>query len=90
MSKLSSSEKRHKQSLKKRTRNRHIRATVKTAVKDVRTALEEKNIEKAGETLAAASSVIAKAGSKGVLHKKTVSRKISRLSRATHKASSAK
>ena len=86
MAKQSSAQKRHKQSLKKRIRNRHIRATVKSVTKDVRSAIEEKSGEKIGELLQEAASVIARAGSKGVYHKKTVSRKISRLSKAAHKA----
>jgi len=84
LSKSKSAAKRHRQSIKKRIRNRHIRSTVKTAVKEVRTAVSEKN---AGEILSNASSVIARAGSKGVLHKKTVARKVSRLAKAVHKAS---
>lgn len=87
MARQSSAEKRHKQSLKRRARNRHIRSTVKSAVKDVQAALAGGDVEKAAEVLPAAVSVIARAGSKGVLHKKTVARKVSRLSRAAHKAS---
>lgn len=87
MSKSKSAAKRHRQSLKKKIRNRHIRSTVKSAVKEVRAAVSESN---AGETLSKAASVIARAGSKGVLHKKTVARKVSRLSKAVHKASPGK
>ncbi len=90
MAKQSSAQKRHKQSLKKRTRNRQIRATVKSVTKDVRTAIEEKNAEKVGELLKTAASVIARSGSKGVYHKKTVSRKVSRLAKAANKAAAAK
>ncbi|MGE5664262.1 MAG: 30S ribosomal protein S20 [Deltaproteobacteria bacterium] len=90
MGQLKSGIKRHKQSLKKRARNRHIRSTVKSAVKDVRTAIEERAVDKAAETLSEAVSVIQRAGSKGVLHKKTVARKVARLSKAVHKAAAAK
>ena len=90
MAKQSSAQKRHKQSLKKRIRNRHVRATVKSATKDVRAAIDEGRIEKVAELVSEAASVIARAGSKGVYHKKNVSRKISRLARAAHKAASAK
>jgi small subunit ribosomal protein S20 len=90
LSKIGSAAKRHKQSLKRRLRNRHIRSTVKTAVKEVHAAVDEKNIEKAASALAAAASKIARAGSKGVLHKKTVARKVSRLSKAIHKSVSGK
>ncbi len=90
MGQLKSGVKRHKQSLKKRIRNRHIRSTVKTAVKDVRAAIDERAVEKAGEALSEAVSVIQRAGSKGVLHRKTVARKVARLSKAVHKAAAAK
>lgn len=89
MAKQSSAQKRHKQSLKKRLRNRHVRATVKSVTKDVRTAIDDGKTDKVGELLSQAASVIARAGSKGVYHKKNISRKISRLSRAAHKAATA-
>ena len=85
MGKIASGIKRHKQSLKRRIRNRHVRSTVKTIVKEVREGIEE-GAEKGAELLVKASSVISKAGSKGVLHKKTASRKIARLAKAAHKA----
>jgi small subunit ribosomal protein S20 len=90
LGKSKSAAKRHKQSLKKRIRNRHIRSTVKTAVKDVRAVLAEGSVDKAGKTLSKAVSTIARAGSKGVLHKKTVARKVARLSKAVHKAAAGK
>lgn len=86
MGKSKSAAKRHKQSLKKRIRNRHIRSTVKTAVKEVRAVVAEGAAANAVETLSKAVSIIARAGSKGVLHKKTVARKVARLSKAVHKA----
>ncbi len=90
MGQLKSGIKRHKQSLKRRIRNRHIRSTVKTAVKEVRAAVDEHAVEKAGEALSTAVSVIQRAGSKGVLHRKTVARKVARLSKAVHKAAAGK
>jgi small subunit ribosomal protein S20 len=86
LGKSKSAAKRHKQSLKKRIRNRHIRSTVKTAVKEVRAVVAEGAAANALETLSKAVSIIARAGSKGVLHKKTVARKVARLSKAVHKA----
>ena len=83
---LKSGIKRHKQSLKRRARNRHVRATVKTAVKGVRQAVAENRIDTIQEVLSDASSTIAKAGAKGILHRKTASRKVARLARAVHKA----
>ena len=86
MGKSKSAAKRHRQSLKRRVRNRHIRSTVRSAVKEVRAVVEERSAANAGETLSKAASIIARAGSKGVLHKKTVARKVARLSKAVHKA----
>ena len=90
MSKSKSAMKRHKQSVKRKIRNRHIRSTVKSAVKEIRTAISEGEAGNAGKTLSKAASVIARAGSKGVLHKKTVARKVARLSKAVQKAAAGK
>ena len=90
MAKSKSAIKRHKQSLKRRARNRHVRSSVKSAIKDVRSALETGSGEEAGKVLSKAASVIARAGSKGVLHKKNVARKVARLSRAVQKTAEGK
>lgn len=89
MSKSMSAAKRHKQSIQRKIRNRHIRSTVKSIVKDVRAQLSE-SAENSGKVLSKASSAIARAGSKGVLHKKTVARKIARLSKAVNKSAAKK
>jgi small subunit ribosomal protein S20 len=59
---------------------------VKTAVKDVRSDIAGGTGEKSAELLRKATSVLERAGSKGVLHKKTASRRVSRLAKAVHKA----
>jgi small subunit ribosomal protein S20 len=87
---LKSGIKRHKQSLKRRIRNRHVRSTVKSAIKDVREAIAGSDAPAAAGALSSASSVLARAAKKGVLHRKTASRKVSRLARALHKASAGK
>ena len=66
----------------KAARNKAIKSKVKTAVKKVEAAVAAKDAETAKTALRAAIVEISKAGSKGVYHKKTVSRKISRLSKA--------
>jgi len=86
LARIKSGIKRHKQSLKARARNRHVRSTVKTAVKDVRSEIAKGPGEKCDELLRNATSILERAGSKGVLHKKTASRKVSRLAKAVHKA----
>jgi len=50
-------------------------------VKAVRAAVAENTPEQALKELNAAKSIIAKAAKKGVIHKSTASRKISRLSK---------
>ena len=66
----------------KAARNKAIKSKVKTAVKKVEAAVAAKDAETAKTALRAAIFEISKAGTKGVYHKKTVSRKISRLSKA--------
>jgi len=62
-------------------RNRTSMTRVKSVVKDVRLAVAEKPAETVTEKLNLAKSVIDKAAKKGVVHKRTASRKISRLSK---------
>jgi small subunit ribosomal protein S20 len=90
LARIKSAIKRHKQSLKRRARNRHARSSVKSAIKEVRSALEKKNAEEAGKVLPKAVAVISRAGSKGVIHRKNVARKVARLSRAVHKAAASR
>ncbi len=74
--------KRNRQSLVRRERNRANRTKVKTAVKKIDTAIEvEASVEKAQEALLAAIPIIERAAVKGAFHKKTASRKVSRLTK---------
>jgi len=73
--------KRARQNEKRRVRNLHIKSTVKSFVKKVRVAVEEKDIEGAQKALLKVIPLIQKAHSKGVFHKNTSARKISRLTR---------
>ncbi|HJB83626.1 30S ribosomal protein S20 [Mediterraneibacter glycyrrhizinilyticus] len=68
----------------KAARNKAIKSRVKTAVKKVDAAVAQKDAEAAKAALHTAIVEISKAGSKGVYHKNTVSRKISRLSKAVN------
>lgn len=74
-----SAEKRHRQSLKRRERNREIKAAVRTAMKRARAASESKDPQ-AKELARAAESLLAKAAAKGVINKKNAARNISRVS----------
>ncbi|WP_291449485.1 30S ribosomal protein S20 [Desulfovibrio sp.] len=76
--------KRHKQSLNRAARNRAARTRVKSAIKDVRAAIQGKDKGLADNALTLATSVLAKAAGKGALHWKKAARKISRLARAVN------
>jgi small subunit ribosomal protein S20 len=82
MRKHPSAAKRHRQSLTRHDRNQAIRSRVRTSVRHVREALESQNAGDAQERLQQATRAIDKAVTKGVLHRNTASRKISRLTRA--------
>lgn len=74
--------KRARQNENRRLRNRSTKTKVKNIVKDVRTAAgNSENSESSLKSLDAAKSVIDKAAKKGVIHKRTASRKISRLAK---------
>ena len=66
-------------------RNKAIRSRVKTFVKKVYAAVEGGNKEEAAAALKAAVVELDKATSKGVYHKNTTSRKISRLTLMVNK-----
>jgi len=73
--------KRSRQNLKRRFRNKSVKTRVKKLTKHVRLAVNENSAEAAGAQLNTAKSVIDKASKKGVIHRKTAARKISRLSK---------
>jgi small subunit ribosomal protein S20 len=81
--------KRHRQNQKRRLRNKIIRSQLKTSVKSYVTAIESKDKAAAQEAAKAAISTISKTASRGVIHKKTASRKISRLARKVNTLSQA-
>ncbi|MDD7473781.1 MAG: 30S ribosomal protein S20 [Bdellovibrionota bacterium] len=74
-----SAEKRLRQNLKKRIRNRLVKSACRTAVKKVNKAIEENDIERAREYFLIAEKKLASAATKGIYHKKNASRRISRL-----------
>jgi small subunit ribosomal protein S20 len=82
MTKHPSAQKRHRQSVKRQARNQAIRSRVRTFVKGVRESVDARNTAEATERLKSAARAIDKAVTKGVLHRNTASRKISRLTRA--------
>jgi len=73
--------KRARQAEKGHLRNKSVNSSVKTVVKKVETALASNSKEAAGNALLQAIRAIDKAASKGVMHKNTASRNISRLTK---------
>jgi len=73
--------KRAKQNLVRNARNTHIRSTMRTLVKNVRTAVTAGNAEAAKTELTKAIPYISRSAAKGIIHKSTASRKISRLTK---------
>jgi len=76
-----SAKKRVRQTVKRTARNRNIRTSVRTYVKRVRAAIEAGDTDAAKNALLEAVIRIDGAVSKGIFHRKTGSRYISRLTR---------
>jgi len=89
MTKHPSAQKRHRQSLKRHARNQAIRSRVRTLVKYVRESIDAGDPGQAAEQLRGATRALDKAVTKGVLHRNTAARKISRLTRAVRKLGTA-
>ena len=85
MANIKSAKKRIKVAAKKTLRNKMITSRVKTLVKKVVSAVALSDNEAAKVALAPAVAAIDKAANKGVYHRKTASRKISRLTQSVNK-----
>ncbi len=81
--------KRHRQSLLARARNRAVKTRVRNVIKAVHAALAGGDTAAAETALLAATKVLDKAATKKVIHWKTASRNISRLSTAINKSKKA-
>jgi small subunit ribosomal protein S20 len=77
--------KRTRQTIKKTVRNRHIRTTMRTCIKRVREKIVQGNGDEAKEALKTAVKQLDKSVTKGILHRRTASRMISRLTVAVNK-----
>lgn len=87
MANTKSAQKQAKQNEKRRVRNLARRTAIKTAVKKVVTAIDEKSgTEKVQVLLKDAEAKLARAKSKGIMHKNTAARKLSRLTKRAQKA----
>ena len=73
--------KRARQNEIRRLRNKSNKTKVKGLIKDVRLAVDENAAESAAEKLNSVKSAIDKAAKKGVIHKRTAARRVSRLTK---------
>ena len=79
----SNAQRAHKKSVRNRIRNVAIKRRIKSVMKEILTLVKEGKKEKASEVLDnVAQSLLHKSVSKGVLHKNTAARRISRLARS--------
>jgi small subunit ribosomal protein S20 len=77
-----SAEKQNRKAQKNRTRNAHVMSTLRSSVRKFREAAASGDADKTKQELASAVRQIAKAASKGVIHKGQAARRISRLTKA--------
>lgn len=91
MANIKSAKKAAKQNEKARARNLSRRTAIKTSIKKVLTALEKgDSVESTEKLLSTVASQLGRAKGKGVVHRKTAARKLSRLAKKVAKAKSAK
>jgi small subunit ribosomal protein S20 len=79
-----SAEKQNRQAQKHRARNTHVLSTLRTSVRKFREASASGDATRTKTELSAAIRQIAKAASKGVIHKGQAARRISRLTKAAN------
>ena len=85
MANIKSAKKRILVNKKAELRNKSMKSKIKTLVKKVEAAIEAKDKAEAEKALQVAIKEISRAASKGIYHKNTASRKISRLTVAVNK-----
>jgi small subunit ribosomal protein S20 len=77
--------KRMRQNQKRRLRNRHYRADMRTKIKKVRAAVASGELETAQAALPAAVSAVQRLASKKIIHARNSNRRVSRLYKAVNK-----
>ncbi len=82
MANTKSAEKRSRQNDVRRARNQSVRTQVKSAVKAARDAFTKGDVAASQQALRQAVKTLSTAASKGVLHPRNASRRISRLAQA--------
>lgn len=89
MANIKSAKKRVLQTKKRQLRNQARKSSIKTAIKKVIGSLETADIDATKLLLLAAESKIARAKGKGLMHRNTAARKISKLAKKVAAASKA-
>ena len=69
----------HRQSLVRRDHNREMRSALRTAIKNIRAAIDAKDLEGVKKQLPATVSLIDKMAAKGIIHDNAAARHKSRL-----------
>ncbi len=88
MAEKDSAAKRHRQSLKRRLRNRMAVSEVRTSIKKFITAVSDENKEDAEKAFRLVVKKFDTAAGKGIFHRNTVARKKSRLAKMLNRLSS--
>ena len=86
MRRIKSAVKRHRQSVRANTKNRSIKTEIKTSIKGLLTS----NTADAPAKLSEVTSLLDKAAKRNILHKKTVARRKSRMTKMLNKKSAGK
>lgn len=79
MANIKSQIKRNRQNEKKRLRNRVVRGTTRSVVRNAQKAIESGEVENSQSAVLSAISALDEAAQKGVLHKNNAARRKSRL-----------
>ena len=79
MANSSTAAKRHRQNVKRRTRNRSIKSELRTNTRRLLELIQSRSTEDAKKQYLSVASLLDRAVSKGVLHKNTAARKKHRL-----------
>ncbi len=89
MAHTKSARKRIRQDRKRHVRNQSVKTRIKNLTKDLRVSLTESDADKTAGALRDTVRALDRAATKGVLHHRTASRKISRLAKAVQRKQSA-
>lgn len=83
-----SAAKRHRQSEKKRIRNSAYKSTIRSSIRDLREKIKDGKTDEAQAALSTTVKLLDGAVTRGVLHRKSASRRVSRLTVATNAVAS--